>query len=174
MVFPRVSNPLEVPKQTESCIFSSLSGRETRNKSRTIFDFLFQNRMIEGMEAGRIATLFAQSDDSVDCAGKRGPRCIKNIHDVRRNSMLSNGHHIFHNRSRSSALGFSLCKLLIFRIVLERIVPPTQTEAVSITALLIIGMMRKTKSFDIHFHSNQNTILTFLTKVIGTFYRIGR
>ena len=145
-----------------------------RKKSRTVFDFLFQNRMIEGMEACRIATLFAQSDDSVDFARKRGPRCIKNIHDVRRNSILSNGHHVFHNRSRSSALSFSLCKLLVFRIILERIIPPTQTEAMSVTALLIIGVMRRTQIFDIHFHSNQNTILTFLTKIIGTFYRIGR
>lgn len=66
------------------------------------------------------------------------------------------------------------CKLLIFRIILERIVPPAQTEAMRITALLIIGMMRRTEIFDIHFHSNQNTILTFLTKIISTFYRIGR
>ena len=43
-----------------------------------------------------------------------------------------------------------------------------------ITTLLIIRMMRGTKICDIHFLSDQNTILTFLTKIIGTFYGIGR
>ena len=107
-VFPSVSNPLELPKQTESCIFSSSSEGEKKRKSRTVFYFLFQNRMIEGMEACGVATLFTQSDDAVDCARKRGPRRIENIHDMRKHSIISNCHHIFHNRPRSSAFGFSI------------------------------------------------------------------